>query len=485
MRTVCNQLDSTAQPATEQLASQLRRRWFFRDCGMGLAAMATGSLLSNEARALPTATDRALAPREPHFAPKAKRVIYMFQAGAPSQLELFDHKPELAKRNGQLPPAGLLDGYRAAFINPNSALLGPKFSFIKQGKCGMELSDQIPHIGSIADDICLIRTMQTDAVNHAPAQILMNTGSQQFGRPSIGAWSLYGLGSVCEDLPGFVVLTSAKGTSGGASNYGSGFLPTTYGGIPFRSAGDPVLYLSNPKGVDQQAQRASLDTINSLNALAAQSFGDPEVEARIQSYEMAYRLQTSAPELMDLSSEPAEILEMYGIKDVNEASYARNCLLARRLAERGVRFVQLFHEVWDQHGNLTAGVKQNALDTDKASAALVKDLKQRGLLEDTLVVWGGEFGRTPMVQGGNDGRDHHNRCFSVWLAGGGIKPGYTHGETDEFGFNVLSGLVHVHDLNATLLHLLGFDHTRLTFRFQGRDYRLTDVHGNVVNEILV
>jgi len=473
-----------ARPTRAALASDLRRRWFFRDCGVGLAAMAAGTLLKREALAVPQTDDRALAPRPPHFAPKAKRVIYMFQAGAPSQLELFDHKPELAKRDGQLPPAGLLDGYRAAFINPNSALLGPKFNFVKYGKCGMELSDQLPHIGSIADDICLIRTLQTDAVNHAPAQILMNTGSQQFGRPSFGAWSLYGLGSVCEDLPGFVVLTSAKGTSGGASNYGSGFLPTTYGGIPFRSAGDPVLYLSNPHGIDQTTQRASLDTINSLNALAADKLGDPEIEARIQSYEMAYRLQTSAPELMDLSSEPAEILEMYGIKDVKEASYARNCLLARRLAERGVRFVQLFHEVWDQHGNLTAGVKQNALDTDKASAALVKDLKQRGLLDDTLVVWGGEFGRTPMVQGGNDGRDHHNRCFSVWLAGGGVKPGYTHGETDEFGFNVLSDLVHVHDLNATLLHLLGFDHTRLTFRFQGRDYRLTDVHGHVVDKIL-
>ena len=301
---------------------------------------------------------------------------------------------------------------------------------------------------------------------------------------SFGSWTLYGLGSECEDLPGFVVLTSAKGTSGGASNYGCGFLPTMYGGIPFRSAGDPVLYLSNPRGIDAETQRTSLDSLQRLNRMAEEAIGDPETAARIQSYEMAFRLQTSAPELMDLSGESKETLEMYGVKDPKESSYARNCLLARRLTERGVRFVQLFHEVWDQHGNLTAGVKQNALDTDKASAALVRDLKQRGLLNDTLVVWGGEFGRTPMVQGGNDGRDHHNRGFSVWLAGGGIKAGHIHGQTDEFGFNVVADPVHVHDLNATLLHLLGFDHLRHTYRFQGRDYRLTDIHGNVVTGIL-
>ena len=397
---------------------------------------------------------------------------------------MFDPKPELTKRNGQLPPAELLKGYRAAFINPNSALLGSKFKFERHGQCGMELSEVLPYTGSIADEICLIRTIQTDAVNHAPAQIMMNTGSQQFGRPSFGSWSLYGLGSECEDLPGFVVLTSAKGTSGGASNYGCGFLPTMYGGIPFRSAGDPMLYLSNPKGIDAETQRSSLDTLQRLNRMTIETAGDPETAARIQSYEMAYRLQTSAPELMDLSRESKESLEMYGIKDPKESSYARNCLLARRLIERGVRFVQLFHEAWDQHGNLTAGVKQNALDTDKASAALVRDLKQRGLLNETLVVWGGEFGRTPMVQGGNDGRDHHNRCFSMWMAGGGLKAGHVHGQTDEFGFNVAADPVHVHDLNATLLHQLGFDHTRLTYRFQGRDYRLTDVHGKVVQGIL-
>lgn len=465
-------------------AHSLRRRWFLRDCGLGLGAIAAGSLLAADAVKADTSPPNPLAPRQSHYPARAKRVIYLFQAGAPSHLEMFDNKPELTKRDGQLPPAELLKGYRAAFINPNSALLGPKFKYEKHGQCGMELSEVLPHTAKIADDICLIRTIQTDAVNHAPAQIMMNTGSQQFGRPSLGSWTLYGLGSESNDLPGFVVLTSAKGTSGGASNYGSGFLPTIYSGVPFRSAGDPMLYLSNPPGIDAEAQRMSLDSLAKLNQMSLQTAGDPEIAARIQSYEMAYRLQTSAPELMDLSQETKETLDRYGIKDPKEASFARNCLLARRLAERGVRFVQLFHEAWDQHGNLTAGVKQNAADTDKASAALVSDLKERGMLDDTIVVWGGEFGRTPMVQGGNDGRDHHNRCFSLWLAGGGIKAGHVHGSTDELGFNVATDPVHVHDLNATLLHLLGFDHLRLTFRSQGRDYRLTDVHGNVVKGIL-
>jgi hypothetical protein len=465
-------------------ASRLaKRRYFLRDCGLSLGSMALAGWWARDAAASPAGV-RPLAPRAPHFSPKAKQVIYMFQAGAPSHLELFDYKPELARRNGQLPPAELLKGYRAAFIQPNSALLGPKYKFRQSGACGMELSEVLPHISSLADDLCLIRSMQTDAVNHAPAQIMANTGSQQFGRPSVGAWTLYGLGSEAEDLPGFVVLTSAKGTSGGASNYGCGFLPTSYGGIPFRSAGDPVLYLSNPAGIDQETQRSSLDSLNRLNRLAMDVYGDPQTAARIESYEMAFRLQASAPELMDLASEPRSILEMYGIKDPKEASFARNCLLARRLIERGVRFVQLFHEAWDQHGNLTADVKKNALDTDRPSAALVRDLKQRGLLDETLVIWGGEFGRTPMVQGGNDGRDHHNRGYSLWLAGGGVKPGYVHGATDELGFNAVVDPVHVHDLNATLLHLLGLDHLRLTFRFQGRDYRLTDVHGNVVRELL-
>lgn len=457
-------------------AKLLRRRWFFRDCGVGLAGIAASQLLAGERGA-----QGAIVP---HFPAKVKRVVYMFQAGAPSQLELYDPKPELEKRNGQLPPAELLKGYRAAFINPNSALLGPRYKFSPQGQCGMELSELLPHIGSVADEICLIRSMQTTAVNHAPGQIFMNTGSEQFGRPSLGSWTLYGLGSEASELPGFVVLTSAKGTSGGASNYGSGFLPTSYGGIPLRSAGDPVLYLSNPKGIDQQAQKDSVDTLTQLNRLSLEQMGDPEIEARIYSYELAYRLQASAPELMDLATEPAETLELYGVKDPKEASFARNCMLARRLLQRGVRFVQLFHEAWDQHGNLTADVKNNANTTDRPSAALVKDLKRLGMLEDTLVIWGGEFGRTPMVQGGNDGRDHHNRSYSLWMAGGGLKRGWVHGGSDELGFNAVDSPVQVHDLNATILHLLGFDHTRLTYRFQGRDFRLTDVHGEVIQNIL-
>jgi hypothetical protein len=476
----------SSDPLREAHARLLSRRWFFGDCGVGLAGIAAGSLLSAEAGAAASAPVPAgpLAVRPPHFAPRAKRVVYLFQAGAPSHLELFDHKPELTKHDGKLPPAGLLDGYRAAFINPNSALLGPKYKFRRYGQAGIELGELLPHTGAIADDICLIRSMQTDAVNHAPAQILMNTGSQQFGRPSFGAWTLYGLGSEAADLPGFVVLTSAKGTSGGASNYGAGFLPTVYGGIPLRSGGDPILYLSNPSGIDRQTQRASLDALNRLNALALRSVGDPEIAARIEAYEMAYKLQASAPELMNLADEPKEVLARYGLSDPNQAGFARNCLLARRLLERGVRFVQLFHEAWDQHGNLSKDLKKNCLDTDQAGAALVTDLKDRGLLEDTIVVWGGEFGRTPMVQGGNDGRDHHTRAFTMWLAGGGIKGGHVHGATDDFGFNVTENPVHVHDLNATLLHLLGFDHMRLTHRFQGRDYRLTDVHGTVVQGIL-
>ena len=474
---------TTARQLHEARARLLSRRWFFGDCGVGLAGIAAGALAAREAVA-GLAPRAPLAVKQPHHAPQAKRVVYLFQAGAPSHLELFDWKPVLARHDGKLPPADLLQGYRAAFINPKSALLGPKYKFRPYGKSGVEMSELVPHIGAIADEICLVRSLQTDAVNHAPAQILMNTGSQQFGRPSFGAWTLYGLGSEAEDLPGFVVLTSAKGTSGGASNYGSGFLPTSYGGIPLRSSGDPVLYLSNPRGIDRETQRASLDTLGRLNELAAGRFGDPETAARIQAYEMAFRLQGSAPELMNLADESPETLARYGITDPKQSGYARNCLLARRLLERGVRFVQLFHEAWDQHGELTKNIKKNCADTERASAALVLDLKERGLLDDTIVIWGGEFGRTPMVQGGNDGRDHHNRAFTMWLAGGGIKAGHVHGKTDDFGFNVAEDPVHVHDLNATLLHLLGFDHTRLTHRFQGRDFRLTDVHGNLVKGIL-
>jgi hypothetical protein len=462
-------------------ARHVSRRWFLRDCTVGLGSIALASLGSS-GKAL--AATNPLAPRQPHFPAKAKRVIYLFQAGAPSHLDLFDNKPELAKRSGQLPPADLLKDYRAAFIDPNSALLGPKFNFNRYGKSGMELSETLPHTGSVADELCLIRSMQTDAVNHAPGQLLMNTGSQLFGRPSFGAWSLYGLGSENENLPGYVVLNSAKGTSGGASNWSGGFLPTVYSGVAFRGGNDPIPFLSNPAGYDQATQRAALDTLKELNEHAFDGSSDPEATARIQSYEMAYRMQSSAPELMDLSSEPQSVLDAYGC-DPAKPSFAKNCLLARRLAERGVRFVQLFHEAWDQHGNLKNGLTDNCEATDRASAALVKDLKERGLLDDTIVIWGGEFGRTPMVQGGgDDGRDHHNRCFSMWLAGGGFKPGLSYGATDDLGFNVTEKPVHVHDLHATLMHQLGFDHTRLTFRSQGRDFRLTDVHGKVVKEIL-
>jgi len=459
------------------------RRWFLKDCGVGLGTLALADLMGDRSLAAGAATD-PLAPKRTHHAPKAKRVIFLFMAGAPSHLELFDYKPKLAELDGQLPPKELLEGYRAAFINPNSKLLGPKFKFAKHGQSGAELSELLPHTAQVVDDITIVKSMATDAFNHAPAQLMMNTGSQQFGRPSSGAWTLYGLGSEARDLPGFVVFsTGKKGPSAGNSNWGSGFLPTVYSGVQFRGAGDPVLYLSNPRGVDDRAQRESLDAIRQLNEIKLGAVGDPEIATRIASFEMAYRMQASAPDVMDISKEPKHIQEMYGAEP-GKASFANSCLLARRLVERGVRFVQLFHEAWDQHGNLTKDLRANCEDTDQACAALVKDLKQRGLLEDTLVIWGGEFGRTPMVQGGNDGRDHHPNAFTMWFAGGGMKPGITIGESDELGFNATTDRVHVHDLNATLLHLLGFDHTQLTFKFQGRPFRLTDVHGEVVHKIL-
>lgn len=462
----------------------ITRRWFFQQCGVGLGAIALGELFKQNGWAAPLQAANPLAPKPPPFPAKAKNVIYLFMAGAPSHLELFDYKPELAKWNGKLPPPDLLKGYRAAFINPNSTLLGPKFKFAKQGQCGAEVSELLPHFSEIVDDVAIVKSMYTEAFNHAPAQIFMNTGTQQFGRPSMGAWVTYGLGSESSDLPAYVVFSSGtKGTSGGASNWGSGFLPSVYQGVLLRSSGDPVLYLSNPKGIDRQMQRDSLDAITRLNQKHLDVVGDPEIATRINSYEMAYRMQSSAPDLMDISKEPKHILELYGAEP-GKSSFANNCLLARRLVQRGVRFVQLFHEAWDQHGNLVKDLKKNCQDTDRACAALVKDLKQQCMLKDTLVVWGGEFGRTPMVQGGDDGRDHHPNCFTVWLAGGGIKPGITLGESDEFGFNATRDRVHVHDLHATLLHLLGFDHTKLTYRFQGRDFRLTDVFGEVVDKLL-
>ena len=459
------------------------RRWFLQECGVGVGAMALGHLLGTSSAAAVSGRD-PLGPKQPHYAARAKRVIFLFMAGAPSHLELFDNKPELARFDGKLPPPDLIRNYRAAFISPNSKLLGPKFQFANHGACGAELSELLPHLAGVVDDIAIVKSMVTDAFNHAPGQILMNTGSQQFGRPSMGAWTCYGLGSESQNLPGFVVFSSgSKGPSGGNSNWGSGFLPTVYQGVQFRTSGDPVLYLSNPPGVDERLQRDSLDALRELNQLRLAETGDPEIATRINSFEMAFRMQTSAPELMDISAEPKHVLEMYGAEP-GKPSFANNCLLARRLVERGVRFVQLFHEAWDQHGNLVKDLKKNCLDTDQACAALVRDLKQRGMLDDTLVIWGGEFGRTPMVQGGNDGRDHHPNAFTMWLAGGGIRAGMTLGETDELGFNVVRDKVHVHDLHATILHLLGFDHTRLTYRFQGRDFRLTDVHGNVVRQLL-
>jgi hypothetical protein len=450
--------------------SKISRRWFFEQCGVGLGAMAMNALAATN--------------QQPHFAPKAKRVIFLFMAGAPSHLEMFDNKPQLAKFDGQLPPAELLKGYRAAFINPNSKLLGPKFPFAKYGQSGAELTNLLPYLSKVVDDITIVKSMSTDAFNHAPGQILMNTGAMIFGRPSIGSWVTYGLGSESKDLPAFVVFsTGKKGPSGGNSCWGSGFLPTTHQGVQFRSTGDPVLYLSNPAGVDNQLQQDSLESIKRLNQMKLDSTGDPEIATRISSYEMAYRMQMSAPGVMDLSQEPKHILDMYGA-DPAKPSFANTVLLARRLSERGVRFVQIFHEAWDQHGNLVKDITQNCKDTDQACAALVQDLKQRGMLDDTIVIWGGEFGRTPMVQGGSDGRDHHPNAFTMWLAGGGFKPGITYGESDELGFNVAKDKVHVHDLHATILNQLGFDHTKLTYKFQGRNFRLTDVHGEVKRGIL-
>ena len=479
---------SILNPGSVPAGSNLiTRRWFLEECGIGLGSMALGQCFGTAGLAASSPGQAGpFAPKAPHHAPKAKNVIYLFMAGAPSHLELFDYKPRLAEFDGTLPPAELLEGYRAAFISPNSKLLGPKFKFARQGRCGAEISELLPHLAKVVDDIAIVKSMSTDAFNHAPGQILMTTGSQQFGRPSLGAWATYGLGSESQDLPAFVVFSSGeKGPSGGNSCWGSGFLPTVHQGVLFRSASEPVLYLSNPRGIDSDLQRDSLDTIQSLNRLRLEKVGDPEIATRINSFEMAFRMQASVPELMDISQEPQSIQDLYGAEP-GKSSFANNCLLARRLVERGVRFVQLFHESWDQHSYLVRDIQKNCKDTDQPSAALIQDLKQRGLLDETLVIWGGEFGRTPMVEGTgtNDGRDHHPKAFGLWLAGGGVRPGITLGETDELGFNVVNDKVHVHDLHATILHLLGFDHTKLTYRFQGRDFRLTDVHGNIVNKLL-
>ncbi len=475
----------------QEVRKLITRRYFFKECGVGLGTLALASLLKNNnvfADVASPAATNPFAPRAPHFAPKAKRVIYLFQAGAPSQLDLFDYKPTLVKYDGKPVPAEVVKGQKYAFIRPDAELFASTFKFNKHGKSGAEISDVLPHLAEIVDEIALVKSMTTDAFNHAPAQIFMNTGSTQFGRPSMGAWATYGLGSESQNLPGFVVLSSAGGTSGGASNWGCGFLPTVYQGVPFRRTGDPILFLTNPSGITAEMQRKSLDTLKQLNQDRLDVVGDPEITTRINSFEMAYRMQTSAPELMDISKETPETLAMYGAEP-GKSSFANNCLLARRLVERGVRFVQLFHEAWDHHSDVTGGVKAQAGLTDKASAALIKDLKQRGLLEDTLVIWGGEFGRTPMVEtnpeaGRKMGRDHHPQAFTIWMAGGGVKPGITIGQTDELGFHIVEDRVHVHDLHATILHLLGFDHTKLTYKFQGREFRLTDVEGELVQKLI-
>lgn len=461
--------------------SPIARRWFLQQCGVGLGAAALASL-----GARPAAATEALAPKAAHFAPKAKNVIFLFMAGAPSQLEIFDYKPELRRFSGTLPPPELLEGYRAAFIDPNSKLLGSVYDFAQYGQAGAWVSELMPHFTTIVDDVALVKSMVTDAFNHAPGQVLMNTGSQQFGRPSIGSWVTYGLGSENQNLPAFVVFSSgAKGPSGGAANWSSGFLPTVHDGTLLRSSGDPVLYLSNPPGIDPQAQRDTLDAVNALNETRQQRIGDPEIGARISAFELAFRMQTSAPDLMDISREPRHILDMYGAEP-GARSFANNCLLARRLVERGVRFVQLYHEAWDQHGDLRNALRQNCQDTDQACAALVKDLKARGMLDETLVIWGGEFGRTPMVQGDHgDGRDHHPNAFTMWFAGGGFRRGIVHGQTDELGFNAVQGPLHIRDFHATLLHQLGLDHNRLTYRFQGLDAKLTGVEpARVAHELL-
>ncbi|HKW96866.1 MAG TPA: DUF1501 domain-containing protein [Bryobacteraceae bacterium] len=473
-----------------QLLLQTRRH-FFQQAGFGIGSLALGSLV-NPALFAETAPN-PMAPKPPHFAPKAKQIIYLFMAGAPSQLDLFDYKPDLAKYNGEPVPADVIKGERFAFIKGTPKLLASPHTFARHGKCGAELSSLLPHLATVVDDVAFVRSMNTTQFNHAPGQIFMNTGHQIPGRPSMGAWLTYGIGSEAQNLPGFVVMLSGiNQPDGGKSCWGSGFLPTLYQGVQFRSKGDPVLFLSNPDGVSAETRRRSLDLIREMNAAHQADVGDPEIATRIASYEMAYRMQSSVPELADLAKEPAAIHEMYGTEP-GKASFANNCLLARRLIERGVRFVQLYHRGWDTHGASNNEDIVNKLawlcrETDQATAALVKDLKQRGLLDSTLVIWGGEFGRTPMNEARSGskflGRDHHPRAFTMWLAGGGVQPGVTVGKTDDIGYNVADDPVGVHDLHATILHLMGIDHTRLTYKFQGRDFRLTDVSGEVVKKLL-
>ncbi len=452
------------------------RRHFFENCGIGAGAIGLASLMQSERSV--RADSSALG--KTHHQPKAKNVIYLFMAGGPSQLELFDFKPKLQELEGNVIPESYVDGKQFAFLKKDAKLLGTRRKFKKHGESGNELSDALPHLSKVADDITILKSMKTEVFNHGPAKLFMNTGTQQFGRPSMGAWVTYGIGSESQNLPGFVVLQSGpRGPRGGTPLWGSGFLPTTYQGVPFLNGADPILNLSNPKGIDATRQSEFIDTVNQLNQLRLEKTRDPEISTRISAYEMAYRMQSSAPELMDLSGETKETLDLYGV-DPAKPSFGRNCLLARRLIEKGTRFVQLYHTDWDHHGNkgtdLETALDARCLETDQASAALVKDLKQRGLLDDTLVIWGGEFGRTPQGEPRDlIGRDHHIDAFSMWVAGGGAKPGVTIGETDELGYYSVKDTIHVRDFHATVLHLLGIDHHELSYFYQGLDFRLTGV----------
>ncbi|MGH9675026.1 MAG: DUF1501 domain-containing protein [Bryobacteraceae bacterium] len=462
------------------------RRRFLKEAAAGLGIFALADRLAADGL-----TADPLSPRAPHFPGKARSVIFMFMEGGPSQMDLFDPKPALKKWHGRPAPESAVKQLQLAFTKPSAAVLASPRVFTRHGQCGTEFSDWIPRTAAMADDICLVRSMQTDAFNHHPGQLLLMTGSTQFGRPTLGAWAAYGLGSESRNLPGFVVLSSGVGTSGGATNFASGFLPSTYQGTLFRNQGEPILYLENPKGVSMTSQRRGLDALRDLNAERLETTGDLEIASRMASYELAFRMQMSAPELLDFSRESPATLEMYGVNKEPTRPFAANCLLARRMVERGVRFVLLMHASWDDHTQLNRKLKRNCDITDQPAGALIADLKQRGLLDSTLVVWGGEFGRTPICEirntqeEDNAGRDHHPNAYSMWLAGGGVKGGRVIGATDELGFFVAEDKVHVHDLQATILHLLGFDHTRLTYRHMGRDFRLTDVSGNVVKKMLV
>jgi hypothetical protein len=463
------------------------RRHFFHDCGVGVGAMGLASLLARDAGAVPERND-PLVPKKPHFPAKAKAVIFLFMAGAPSQLDLFEPKPKLNELSGQKVPESFTMGKRFAFIKGDAKLLGTGRKFAKAGQCGMDVSELLPHHREVADELCWIRSMKTDVFNHGPAKCFVNTGSPQFGRPSMGAWLTYGLGSECDSLPGFVVLQSGpRGPRGGASLYGSGFLPSVHQGVPFLKGANPILDLAPPPGTDLKKQGEFVDAVKDLNKLRLVATGDPEIATRIAAYEMAYRMQSSAPELTDLSKEDKKTLDTYGVTP-GKPSFATNCLLARRLVQRGVRFVQLYHTDWDMHGgglDLGKPLDNICKDIDQPCAALVKDLKRLGLLDSTIVVWGGEFGRTPMGETRETvGRDHHIDAYTMWVAGGGFRPGLLYGKTDDIGYNVTENPVHVHDLQATILHQMGLNHEKLTYRFQGRDYRLTDVHGTVVKDVL-